>query len=170
VPGANDGASGVAVLLELARAINVDKVHHEVWLAFFDAEDDGQIDGWDWIVGSTYMANSLSVQPQAMILVDMVGDTEQNFYFDGNSDPSLSQKVWAIAAQLGYGDYFIPQVKYSMIDDHTPFVQRGIPSIDIIDFDYPYWHTIADTADKVSPVSLGRVGETLQFFLETMKE
>jgi glutaminyl-peptide cyclotransferase len=170
VPGANDGASGVAVLLELARAINVDKVHHEIWMAFFDAEDDGQIDGWDWIVGSTYMANNLSAQPQAMILVDMVGDTEQNFYFDGNSDPSLSQKVWAIAGQLGYGDYFIPQVKYSMTDDHIPFVQRGIPSVDIIDFDYPYWHTIADTADKVSPVSLERVGQALQVFLETMNE
>ncbi len=57
-----------------------------------------------------------------------------------------------------------------MIDDHTPFVQRGIPSIDIIDFDYPYWHTIADTADKMSPVSLERVGQTLQVFLETMNE
>ena len=170
VPGANDGASGVAVLLELARVINVDKVHHEIWLAFFDAEDNGQIDGWDWIVGSTYMANNLSVQPQAMILVDMVGDTEQEFYFEGNSDPSLSQKVWAIATQLGYGDYFIPRMKYSMTDDHIPFVQRGIPSIDIIDFDYPYWHTIADTADKVSPVSLERVGQTLQVFLETMNE
>jgi len=167
VPGANDGASGVAVLLELARAVNLSKVHHEIWLAFFDAEDDGGIEGWDWIVGSTYMAKSLSVQPQAMILVDMIGDSDQVIYFDGNSDPMLSQKVWAIAAQLGYGDHFIPRVKYTMIDDHVPFAQRGIPSIDIIDFDYPYWHTVADTADKVSPDSLERVGQTLQVFLES---
>jgi len=75
--------------------------------------------------------------------------------------------VWAIAAQLGYGDHFISQVKYTMIDDHIPFAQRGIPSVDIIDFDYPYWHTAADTADKVSPDSLERVGHTLQVFLET---
>jgi glutaminyl-peptide cyclotransferase len=167
VPGANDGASGVAVLLELARVVDLDKLHHEIWLAFFDAEDNGGIDGWDWIVGSTYMANSLSVRPQAMILVDMIGDTEQDIYFDGNSDPGLSQKVWRLAAQLGYGDYFIPRAKYTMIDDHIPFAKRGIPSIDIIDFDYPYWHTVADTADKVSPDSLERVGNTLQVFLES---
>jgi len=167
VPGANDGASGVAVLLELARAINLGKVQHEIWLTFFDAEDNGGIDGWDWIVGSTYMASSLSVQPQAMILLDMIGDTDQKIYFDGNSDPALSQKVWTIAAELGYGDHFISQVKYTMIDDHIPFAQRGIPSVDIIDFDYPYWHTAADTADKVSPDSLERVGHTLQVFLET---
>jgi Zn-dependent M28 family amino/carboxypeptidase len=167
VPGANDGASGVAVLLELARAINLGKVHHEIWLAFFDAEDNGGIDGWDWVVGSTYMASSLSVQPQAMILLDMIGDADQKIYFDGNSDPALSQKVWTIAAQLGYGDHFIPQVKYTMIDDHIPFAKRGIPSVDIIDFDYPYWHTVADTADKVSSDSLERIGRTLQVFLES---
>jgi Zn-dependent M28 family amino/carboxypeptidase len=167
VPGANDGASGVAVLLELARVINLGKVHHEIWLAFFDAEDNGDIEGWDWIVGSTYMASSLSVKPQAMILLDMIGDTDQKIYFDGNSDPALSQKVWGIAAQLGYGEHFIPQVKYTMIDDHIPFAERGIPSIDIIDFDYPYWHTVADTADKVSSDSLERVGRTLQVFLES---
>jgi Zn-dependent M28 family amino/carboxypeptidase len=136
-------------------------------LAFFDAEDDGDIGGWEWIVGSTYMANSLSVQPQGMILVDMIGDADQKIYFDGNSDPALSQKVWGIAAQLGYGDHFIPQVKYTMIDDHIPFAKRGIPSIDIIDFDYPYWHTVADTASKVSSDSLERVGRTLQVFLES---
>ena len=167
VPGANDGASGVAVLLQLARVVNLGKVHHEIWLAFFDAEDNGGIDGWGWIIGSTYMANSLSVQPQAMILLDMIGDTDQEIYFDRNSDPALSQKVWTIAAELGYGDHFISQVKYTMIDDHIPFAQRGIPSVDIIDFDYPYWHTAADTADKVSPDSLERVGHTLQVFLET---
>jgi glutaminyl-peptide cyclotransferase len=169
VPGADDGASGVAVLLELARVVNFGKVNHEIWLAFFDAEDDGEINGWDWIVGSTYMANHLSVQPQAMILVDMIGDTNQDIYLDGNSDPTLSQKVWKVAAQLGYGDHFIAQVKYTMIDDHIPFAQRGIPSVDIIDFDYPYWHTVADTADKVSPDSLERVGQTLQVLLETME-
>jgi Zn-dependent M28 family amino/carboxypeptidase len=167
VPGADDGASGVAVLLELARVINLGKVHHEMWLTFFDAEDNGGINGWDWIVGSTYLASSLSVQPQAMILLDMIGDTDQKIYFDGNSDPALSQKVWGIAAQLGYGDHFIPEVKYTMIDDHIPFAKRGIPSVDIIDFDYPYWHTVYDTADKVSSDSLERVGRTLQVFLES---
>lgn len=167
VPGANDGASGVAVLLELARVLNLREVHHEIWLAFFDAEDNGGIEGWDWIVGSTYMAQNLSTHPEAMILLDMIGDSDQQIYFDANSDRALSEKIWTVAAQLGYGDHFIPQVRWQIVDDHIPFAQRGIPAIDIIDFDYAYWHTVADTADKVSPDSLERVGRTLQVFLET---
>jgi glutaminyl-peptide cyclotransferase len=169
VPGANDGASGVAVLLELARVLELGKVHHEIWLVFFDAEDAGGIEGWDWIVGSTYMVNSLTVQPQAMIVVDMVGDSDQQIYFDGNSDRALSERIWTIAWQLGYGYHFIPEVRWHMIDDHTPFAQRGVPAVDIIDFDYPYWHTTADTVDKLNPVSLERVGRTLQVFLETTR-
>lgn len=167
VPGANDGASGVAVLLELARSLDLDKVPNEVWLAFFDAEDNGGLDGWDWIVGSTYMANQLAIQPEAMILLDMVGDAGQQFYFDSNSDPELSERVWATAARLGYEEHFIPQVRWTMLDDHIPFARRGIPALDIIDFDYPYWHTTADTADKVSAESLERIGRVLEAFLET---
>jgi len=167
VPGANDGASGVAVLLELARVLNLNKVHHEVWLVFFDAEDNGDIEGWDWLVGSTYMAETLKVQPEAMILLDMIGDADQQIYYEMDSDRALSAKIWSIAAQLGYGDHFIPEPRWRIIDDHIPFVQRGIPAVDIIDFDYPYWHTISDTADKVSSDSLERTGRTLQVFLET---
>lgn len=167
VPGANDGASGVAVLLELAGALDLRQINHEIWLVFFDAEDNGDIDGWDWIVGSTYMARNLVVQPEAFVLVDMIGDVDQQIYFDGNSNSTLSETIWSIAANLGYGDHFLPQERWHVIDDHIPFVERGIPAVDIIDFDYSYWHTTADTADKVSPDSLERVGRTLQVFLET---
>jgi hypothetical protein len=170
VPGANDGASGVAVLLELARTLDLNAVPNEIWLAFFDAEDNGRLDGWDWIAGSTYMAANLTVEPEAMILVDMVGDADQQMYFDNNSDAALSARVWTVAAQLGYGDYFIPLPKFTMLDDHIPFRDRGIPAIDIIDFDYPYWHTTQDTADKVSAQSLERVGRTLEAFLEEHDE
>lgn len=166
VPGANDGASGVAVLLELARSLDRAAIPHEIWLAFFDAEDNGDLDGWDWIAGSTYMAENLPVQPQAMILVDMIGDTDQQIYYEGNSDPALSETLWATAARLGYVDYFIPEHRFTMIDDHLPFAQRGIPAVDLIDFNYPYWHTTADTADKVSAASLERVGRTLEVYLE----
>jgi Zn-dependent M28 family amino/carboxypeptidase len=167
VPGANDGASGAAVLLELARTLDLESVPNELWLAFFDAEDNGGLDGWDWIVGSTHMANQLTIQPEAMILVDMVGDADQQFYFDSNSDPNLSAQVWATAARLGYEEYFIPRPRWAMLDDHIPFARRGIPALDIIDFDYPYWHTTADTADKVSAESLERVGRVLKAFLES---
>jgi glutaminyl-peptide cyclotransferase len=170
VPGANDGASGVAVLLELARTLDLGAVPNEIWMAFFDAEDNGRLDGWDWIAGSTYMAANLTVRPDAMILVDMIGDADQQIYFDQNSDPALSAQVWAVAAALGYGDYFIPLPKYAMLDDHIPFRNLGIPAIDIIDFDYPYWHTTQDTADKVSAESLERVGRTLQAYLERHDE
>jgi glutaminyl-peptide cyclotransferase len=168
VPGAVDGASGVAVLLELARVLDLDLIPHELWLAFFDFEDQGGggMPDWDWIVGSTYMAQNLEVEPQAMILVDMIGDADQQLYYEGYSDPELRAEIWELAASLGYGDVFIPEVRHYMLDDHRPFLDRGIPAVDIIDFDYAYWHTVEDTADKAAPESLERVGRTLEAWLE----
>ncbi|MFZ0544328.1 MAG: M28 family peptidase [Candidatus Promineifilaceae bacterium] len=168
VPGANDGASGVAVLLELARTLDLDKIDHEIWLAFFDVEDNGNngIPGFDWIIGSTYMAENLTIEPEAMVLADMIGDADQQLYLEQNSDAELQTTIWEIAAELGYASNFIQDYKYTMIDDHLPFARQGIPSVDIIDFDYPYWHTVEDTANKVSPDSLLRVGRTLEVWLE----
>ncbi|HZW04225.1 MAG TPA: M28 family peptidase [Anaerolineaceae bacterium] len=163
VPGANDGASGVAVLLELARVLPADQPG-SVWLVFFDAEDQGRIEGWDWILGSRAFVESLESDPDAVVIVDMIGDADLNIYQEQNSDPDLTQEIWAVALQAGYGQ-FIPGVKYSILDDHTPFLERGIRAIDIIDFDYPHWHTTADTADKVAPESLEAVGRTLQIWL-----
>ena len=165
--GANDGGSGVAVLLELARTLNPDRLRHEVWLAFFDAEDRGHLDGWPFSVGAQELARQLELRPQAVIVVDMVGDADQNIYYEHNSDEQLMRAIWSVAARLGYAEYIIPKYRYSVTDDHIPFVGRGIPAVDIIDFDYPYWHTLADTSDKVSPLSLERVGRTLQVWLET---
>lgn len=166
VPGANDGASGVAILLELAHVLDLSTVDGEVWLVFFDAEDNGRLDDWEWIVGSRDFARRLAVTPSYAIIVDMVGDAEQDIYLEANSDPALRSHLWAIAAGLGYETSFIPQVNHSMLDDHTPFLERGIPAVDIIDFDYDYWHTTEDTIDKLSPDSLERVGRVLQTFLE----
>lgn len=160
VPGANDGASGVAVLLELARSLPKDSV--PVWLVFFDAEDNGRIEGWDWILGSREFVKNNPLQPRAVIIVDMIGDADLNIYREGNSNVELTDQIWATAERLGYEDTFIDEYKHSMIDDHTPFVEAGIPAIDIIDFDYPYWHTMQDTPDKVSAESLQIVGETLR--------
>jgi len=159
VPGANDGASGVAVLLELARTLPEDKV--DVWLVFFDAEDNGRFEGWDWTLGSPEFVRNNSVQPRTVVVVDMIGDADLNIYKEYNSDPDLTTEIWETAGSLGYGSKFIPEYKYSMQDDHRPFLEASIPAVLIIDFDYPYWHTVEDTPDKVSAESLEAVGRTL---------
>ena len=164
VPGANDGASGVAVLLELARILPEDTP--PIWLAFFDAEDNGNIEGWDWILGSREFVRNNPVQPEAVIIVDMIGDADLKIYKERNSNPALNDEIWQTAKNLGHESKFIPEYRHSMLDDHTPFVQAGIPAIDIIDFDYPYWHTTQDTPDKVSAESLQTVGETLQVWIK----
>jgi glutaminyl-peptide cyclotransferase len=166
VMGANDGASGVAVLLELARTLDRKKLKNELWLAFFDAEDNGRLDGWEWCVGSEYMAENLTIAPEAVVIVDMIGDVNQELYLEHNSDPVLQTQLWDVAATLGYTDAFIAEYKYAIFDDHVPFARRGIPAVDIIDFDYDYWHTTHDTPDKVSPESLERVGRVVEVWLE----
>ena len=159
VPGANDGASGVAVLLELARSLPEDTP--PIWLVFFDAEDNGNIEGWDWILGSREFVKNNSFQPRAVVIVDLIGDADLNIYKEYNSNPELTDEIWNIAKSLGYEDKFIPDYKHAMLDDHTPFLEAGLPAIDIIDFDYTYWHTVEDTPDKVSAESLEIVGKTL---------
>lgn len=166
VPGANDGASGVAVLLELARSIDLERVNGEVWLVFFDAEDNGHLDGWEYIAGSREFVAQMTVRPLYFVLVDMIGDADQQLYLERNSDPELSLYLWQIAHELGYAESFIMVENHAMLDDHTPFSEAGIPAVDIIDFDYPYWHTVEDTLDKISATSLERVGRVLEFFLE----
>lgn len=159
VPAANDGASGVAVLLELARTLPKDAV--PTWLVFFDAEDNGRIEGWDWILGSREFVKNNALQPRAVVVIDMIGDADLNIYKERNSNSELTNEIWGVAKNLGYENQFIPTYKFSMEDDHTPFLEAGIPAVDIIDFDYPYWHTTADTPDKVSAASLEAVGKTL---------
>jgi Zn-dependent M28 family amino/carboxypeptidase len=165
VPGANDGASGVAVLLELARVMPA--MQKDVWLVFFDTEDQGHIKGWDWILGSQAYADALSVTPKAVIVIDMIGDSDLNIYREQSSDKALTDQIWQAASTLGYSGQFIDEEKFNMLDDHTPFFDKGIPAIDIIDFDYPYWHTTQDTADKVSAKSLEIVGNTLLSWLKS---
>jgi glutaminyl-peptide cyclotransferase len=160
VPGANDGASSVAVLLELARTLPRDTV--PVSLVFFDAEDDGGLNGMDWLLGSRAYVRDLTFRPRAVVILDMIGDKDLNIYMERNSTTSLVTEIWKLAADLGYQDKFIPALKWSMEDDHTPFLEAGLPAADIIDFDYPYWHTTQDTIDKVSPESLQIVGEVIR--------
>ena len=99
VPGANDGASGVAVLLELARSLPDDTV--PVWLVFFDTEDNGRIEGWDWILGSRAFAEEIPVRPEAVVIVDMIGDADLNIYLEMNSNVEIRTEIWSTAEKLG---------------------------------------------------------------------
>jgi glutaminyl-peptide cyclotransferase len=170
VPGANDGASGVAVLTELGRVLPyfLDQQNaagqakfKQVWLVFFDAEDNGSIEGWDWILGSRSFVGGLTEKPDAAVVVDMIGDADLNIYMEKNSDPKLTKEIWSRAEELGFEEQFIPQYRNRILDDHLPFLEAGIPAVDLIDFDYPYWHTRDDTSDKVSAQSLKIVGDTI---------
>jgi len=159
VPGANDGTSGTAVLLELARSLQNSK--RGVWLVFFDGEDQGHINDWGWSVGAQYFADHLKVPPQNVIVIDMIGDADLNVYREKQSDKDLCDEIWNSAEELGLGGSIINQEKYAMLDDHLPFVKLGIPACLLIDFDYPYWHTQSDTLEHISVDSLQAIGDVL---------
>lgn len=168
VPAANDGGSGVAVLMGLAKTLPVME-NKRVTLAFFDAEDQGKLMGWpDWCLGSKALAEkygALERKPDAVIVADMIGDADLNIYREKNSDKALTDRLFSIASELGYGKQFINEERYSMNDDHVPFIEQGIPAADLIDFDYPWWHTLGDTADKLSEDSLQAVYRVLYKYL-----
>jgi Zn-dependent M28 family amino/carboxypeptidase len=169
VLGANDGASGVAVLMELANSLPTD-VRSIVEIVLFDAEDSGQIGVWDWIQGSTYYVSQLSSARrnsiQAMVLVDMVGDENLRLPREGSSTASLQNTIWSIADELGHNDTFLDTSGGSIIDDHRPFLDAGIPAVDLIHYPFPQtWHTLEDTPDRCSAESLQTVGEVLEVFI-----
>jgi len=162
--GANDGASGVAVLLELARQFKVKRPQVGIIIALWDGEDYGP-DINNMLMGSRYFAKNMGkLRPTYGILLDMVGDKDLQIYKEANSvyaAPELVERVWRKAGELGYRKYFPDSVKYTIIDDHVPLIEAGVPFIVLIDFDYPYWHTLQDTVDKCSPDSLRIVGEVV---------
>ncbi|HEY3267659.1 MAG TPA: M28 family peptidase [Armatimonadota bacterium] len=164
IDGANDGASGVAILLELARVLHAKRPTQGVILALFDGEDLGP-GTEDMMVGAVHYAkNPLPVKPKEGILLDMVGDADLGIYKEGASldaNRALTETIFATAGRLGYGKQFVPELKFTMEDDHIPLIAAGIPTVDLIDFDYLPWHTLRDTPDKCSAESLEAVGKTL---------
>ena len=159
VPGAIDGGSGSALLLEIGKQIADGEM--STWLIFFDGEDQGRINDWQWSIGAEYFANNLKEKPDRVVILDMLGDRDLKIYKELNSDVNLSNDIWKTASELGYSDYFIDEQKHSFLDDHLPFINIGIPTVLLIDFDYPYWHTTSDTLDKVSEKSLEIVEEVM---------
>jgi glutaminyl-peptide cyclotransferase len=170
VPGANDGASGTAILLELASMMHESAPPRAVDLLLVDGEDYGDfsaVPDRDVFLGSRYFAANQpqGFDPEFGVLLDMVGDRDLDLYVEGLSNdyaPEVVDRVWNIAQNMGFGDVFHRSIRTSVRDDHVPLNEAGIPTIDIIDFyNYPYWHTPYDTPDKVSASSLAVVGSVM---------
>lgn len=165
VPGANDGASGVAVLLGVGDVLRQRPSEFGVDLLFVDGEDYGDFSqGADVLLGSRHYAAGVdpAAPPLFAVVWDMVGDRDLEIFQEGNSvarAPEVVDRVWNRARELGYARVFRPSGRYTMTDDHIPLLDAGIRAIDVIDFEYPYWHTSEDTLDKVSAASLQIVGD-----------
>jgi glutaminyl-peptide cyclotransferase len=167
--GANDGASSSALLLEIANQLRGTKRDgYSVWLLWDDAEEAIRLPWTD--SNSVYGVRHLAQKWQddgtiqkvkAFLLEDMIGDADLNIDRDESSTPWVEDMIYQAATRLGYQSHFFGRT-VPMEDDHKPFVQRGVPSADLIDFDYGYgnvfWHTTQDTVDKLSPKSLEIVG------------
>ena len=179
--GANDGASGVAVLLELARVTASDEPPLPLALVFFDGEEafGANITDEDGLYGSTALAERMASDGSlpkldSVIEVDRVGDQDQNLALDLGTAPALRAAYEAAARKLGYPPPFDTASAMTVIDDHSPFVERGVANVLVLlDFQYgarsspgPRWHTAGDTLDAVSAESLNRVGRTL---VETLR-
>lgn len=167
--GANDGASGVAVLLEIARIASENPPPRPLLIVLFDGEDMGRSSyAQEFALGSKYWArNPIPELPKEAILLDMVGDSDLEFgieFYSERSAPGLRGYLWELASRLEL-DAFRGIPGPMVADDHIPLQQAGIRAIDIIDFEYPYWHTVEDTPDKCSPESLDQVGKLLVAFI-----
>ena len=173
--GANDGASGVSVLLELAKIFHYNPPPIRVSIVLFDAEDMGRPGvPKSYARGSQFFAKNLPIEkPDEAIILDMIGDKElhipiERYSYQQNKD--LVKKLWSLANKLNL-EAFESRIVHTIYDDHVPLWQEAkIPAIDIIDFNYPnrysnYWHTSQDTPDNCSAQSLGQVGNLLVHYI-----
>ena len=165
--GASDAASSTAAVLELARALKARQNEFTIELLFFDGEE--AIVDWyrnnDNTYGSQHYVETAQTSGtlpglKALVLLDMIGDRNLTIRRDSNSTPWLTDVIWASAAKLGYGANFLSE-ETTIDDDHMPFLRAGIPSVDIIDLDYPAWHTAQDDLDRVGARSLQIVGDVV---------
>jgi glutaminyl-peptide cyclotransferase len=176
--GADDGGSSTAVMLELARLLCAQHGKYAVWIAFFDGEEAmKQWSNTDSRYGSRQMAARLSTNGdirkiRAFLLADLVGNRTPHFKRELTSAKALTSLVWDTAARLGYSGIFLNE-ESEVQDDHDSFLNRGVPSTDIIDLDnvpggdVSYWHTPQDTLDKISARTLAIVGHVI---LESVKQ
>lgn len=172
-PGANNGASGTSVLLELARTLDVEKVRHTVCLAFFDADANAGLPGWDGRMGSATFARTMDrdvarcAEPAAVIALDLVGGDRPRFAHDAASSVSLWNALWQSAAQLGYASVFVEDEAAPTSGAHLAFAERRLPVALIADADYADAATLADTIGRLRAATLAQVGRTLETWLES---
>jgi len=168
--GANDGGSSTGLLLELARVIGKrPNLAKKIELVFFDGEEAYEnFSDRDGLYGSRYFAKQLQAdganQFRGGMLFDMVGDRSLGITLPAGSPAAMARDVFAAAEALKLRKYF-SYLGQDMLDDHAPLNAIGIPTIDIIDFDYPWWHTAHDTIDKISAESLQIVGSVALYYL-----
>ncbi len=178
VDGANDGASGTGVLLELARSIPKGDSGPGLDILLCDAEDWGEESNDDsWAMGARYFANNLpekGYMPSAAILLDMVGAPDATFmreYFSQLANPALADQIWSIAKMLGHEQMFVNRMGSAVNDDHVELNKAGIPTIDIIDYRegsgfFSGWHTASDNMECISKETLGTVGSVLETYIK----
>jgi hypothetical protein len=168
--GANDGGSSTGLLLELARVIGQHpNLAAKIELVFFDGEEAyDHFSETDGLYGSRYFARQLqdsrAKRFHGGILFDMIGDRSLGVTLPADSPPEMARDIFAAAEALKLRSYFT-YLDREMIDDHSPLNAIGIPTIDVIDFDYPWWHTAGDTIDKISAQSLQIVGSVALYYL-----
>lgn len=176
-PGANSGASGPAVLLELARTLRLDEIDYGICLVFFDAGDNGGIEGWSAAQGSTHFIESLATQeelarcasPRAAVIVDMVGSSNR-LAFEQNSDRRLISTLRQVAVEATYEEWLREQPGPLVDGDHIPFIQASIPVVYLWDSAYPHRATVSDTASQLSADSFQRTGDVLKGWLESSSQ
>ena len=174
-PGANSGASAVAVLLELARVLKTQDLNYRVCLAFFDASDNGGIAGWRPAEGSSYFAENMASDtpqcssPSAVVILDTIGSAEE-LTFEQSSTENLVTALRNTADDLGYENWLDNRPGPVAVADHIPFLRGGFSSIFILDAKYEHRHMSTDTLDKVSVDNLQRTGDTLKHWLEEVVE
>ena len=176
IDGANDGGSGVGVLLEIARLMKQLPDNVEVEMLFVDAEDAGSYaDDFSWCIGSQAWADAFDPTsrrvPEYAILLDMVGGKGARFhreYFSDRYAPAVNNRVWETARKAGYGNLFPNEAGGALNDDHIHILRAGIPAIDIVEsvnpstgsFN-PTWHTLSDNIDNIDPATLKAVGDVV---------
>jgi len=167
--GAVDGASGNGVMLELARLLCAKdrKNRLNIWIVFLDGEEAFiEWSDTDSTYGSRQLAAQMSLSGdlkrlKAMVLADLVGEKDAQFKREEFSTGWLADLVWDTAKRLGYSSSFLNEGIGGINDDHGPFLKRSIPAVDIIDLEYPHWHTPQDTLDKISARTLGVTGHVI---------